>query len=143
VVIVKEIIRTYYSCEEDVKLDIDISIQELTKQGILSDVEVIVLAIIREQYSLSSAGELLGISKSAVGRALNSACSKISDYLGNEYKEEKLIKEVESKLKRKLTEEEVEFCWVKLRDFGRNKYSNLSILNFKDAIEFRQNKEQG
>lgn len=142
-VIVKEIIRNYYSYEEDVKLDIDHSIQELTKQGKLSDVEVIVLAITREQYSFSCANELLGISKSTFGRALNSACKKISDYLGEEYKEEKIIKEVESKLKRKLTEEEIEFCWMKLKDFGRNKYSNLSILNFKDAIEFRENKKQG
>lgn len=130
-VIVKEIIRTYYDCDENVKYDIDSTIAQLSKDGELSDIELVVLSTTKEQYSLKAAGELLGISKSATGRALDSACNKIAEYLGSEYQDEKILKLAEKKLCRKLTTKEQEFCWKKIKDFGRNRYSDVNIFNFK------------
>jgi len=130
-VIVKEIIRTYYFCEESVKLDIDSAISQLSESGALSEVELLVLAITKEQYSLNAASELVGLSKSKIGRVLDAACQKIADHLGPEYQDTKILRAVETRLGRKLTPEEEFFCWKKITDFGRNKYSNISIFNFK------------
>lgn len=133
-VIVKEIIRTFYSCSDDIKFDIDVAINKLSKNGILSEMETLVLEVTKEQYSLIVAGELLGISKSAVGRTLDAACKKLAVHLGSEYQEVKILKAAEDKLGRKLTREERSFCWKKMRDFGRNKYAEVNIFNFKDKF---------
>jgi hypothetical protein len=130
-VIVKEIIRTYYSCDETTKLDVDSAISTLSEDGTLTEVELLVIAITKEQYSLTAASEVLGISKSAVGRILDIACHKIAIHLGSEYQDIKIFKRVEDRLGRKLTPEEEFFCWKKMRDLGRNKYDNISIFNFK------------
>lgn len=132
-VIVKEIVRTYYSCSDEVKLDIDLAIEELEKSGTLLDQEVVVLNATKEQYSLIMIGEFLGVSTSAVGRILDCACGKIADHLGPEYQEEKIFKAVEDRLGRGLTNKERSFCWKKLRDFGRNRYSRLNIFNFNES----------
>jgi len=145
-VIVKETIRTYYNCDENVKLDIDSAIECLSKCGVLSDVEIIVLAVTKEQYSLLAAGELVGVSKSTISRHLDRACKKIANYLGSEYQDKKILRLVEEKLCRKLTEEERKFCWSKIRNFGRNKCTDLNIFNFKTSengkiVGLREDKE--
>ena len=130
-VIVKDIIRTYYACEENIKLDINSAIFKLSDDGTLSDVELVVLAVTREQYSLTLAGELVGISKSSVGRVLDTACEKIASCLGPEYQDNVIIEAVEKKLGRKLTPVEEEFCWKKINDFGRNQYAKINLFNFE------------
>jgi len=144
VVIVKEILRTYYSCSDDVRLDIDSTISELSKKGILSDIEVKIILSTKEQYSLSMIGELFSISSGSVGRILDKACSKIAKHLGPEYQENKIIVEAEYRLGRKLTKEERSFCRKKMKDFGRNRYASVNIFNFKEKFgESGQHKEQG
>jgi hypothetical protein len=130
-VIVKDIIRTYYSCDENIQLDIDAAISKLSKDGTLSDVELVVLAVTREQYSLTLAGELVGISKSSVGRALDTACEKIASCLGSGYQDSLIIEAVEKRLGRKLTPDEDDFCWKKINDFGRNQYAKMNLFNFE------------
>lgn len=146
-VIVKDILRTYYSCDENVKFDIDSTILQLSKDGVLTDIELVVIAVTKEQYSLTAAGEIVGVSKSAVGRALDTACQKIADYLGSEYQDDKILKAVEEKLGRNLTSDEKIFCRSKIRDFGRNKYSDINIFNFKvkdgKIIGLREDKTEG
>lgn len=147
-VIVKDIIRTYYSCDENVKFDIDSTIEQLTKDGALTNKELVVIAVIKEQYSLTEASDVLNISKSTVGRLLDSACEKIADSLGAEYQDSKIIRAVEKKLGRKLTVREEKFCWRKIKDFGRNKYSTISIFNFRmtrdgKIVESGKNKAEG
>lgn len=146
-VIVKDIIRNYYSCEENIKLDIDSAISKLSKSGELSDLDLIVLAITREQYSLSLAGDLLGVSKTSVGRMLDTACEKIANCLGAEYQDCAIIKAVESKLGRTLTPDEEFFCWKKINDFGRNQYAKINLFNFeiKDGkiVGFGEDKTTG
>jgi len=139
-VVVKEIIRSYYSCSEDVKLDIDSAISDLYDKGVLSDIEVQVVSATKEQYSLALIGELLGIDKTSAGRLLSRACKKLSKFLGPEYQEVKVIEAAEKRLKRPLTKEEKSFCLRKMRDFGRNRYASLNIFNFN---EHRRDKEQG
>jgi hypothetical protein len=132
-VIVKEIIRTYYNCDENVRLDIDSAISTLSKEGILSDVELVVIAVTKEQYSLIEASKLVGLSKSAIGRKLDDACEKIAVCLGSEYQDDKILDLVESKLGRKLKSDEKKFCWNKIRNFGRDKSTNVNIFNFKNG----------
>ena len=130
-VIIKDIIRTYYACGETAQFDVDEAISRLAKVGVLTEVELVVLMATKEQYSLILIGEMIGLTKSAIARNLDSACKKIAKFLGPEYQDEKILKCVEVKLGRKLTPDEEFFCWKKIRDFGRNKYSNINIFNFK------------
>jgi len=136
-VIVKEILRTYYSCDDNVRLDIDSAISMLSKDGTLSDVELVVIAVTKEQYSLVEASKLVGISKTSIGRELDRACEKIANYLGHEYQDDKILSLVENKLGRKLRPAEKKFCWNKIRNFGRDKSTNVNIFNFNES---RKNK---
>ena len=130
-VIVKEIIRNFYDCDENIRLDINSAILELSKVDMLTDIELVVVAVTKEQYSLSAAGELVGLSKSAIGRHLDSACEKIANHLGSEYKDDKILELVEKKLGRNMTPSERRFCWSRIRNFGRDKSPNINIFNFK------------
>lgn len=129
--IVKEIIRTYYSCDDTIKLDIDTAISQLSNNGTLSPTELTMLAITKEQHSLPSASKLLGVSKTEAARLLDAASQKIATHLGSEYQDSKILRAVEARLGRELTPEEEFFCWKKMRDFGRNKYLDINIFNFK------------
>lgn len=142
-VVVKEILRAYYSCSEDVKFDIDRAISELVDRGMLSEVDLYIINSTKEQYSLSLIGEFLDVDRSSIGRLLNEACKKIADFLGPEYQEDKIIKAAEARLRRKLTRAEKSFCRRKMKDYGRNRYANVNIFNFKEKLGSRRNKKQG
>lgn len=129
-VIVKEIIRSYYTCSDTVKLDIDVTIEKLTEQGMLDERELIVLYLTKEQYTKADIEEVIGIPSTTVGRVLNSACEKISKHLGPEYQDEKILCMVEERLGRSLTKQETSFCLFKMRNFRHDGMQSLSIFNF-------------
>jgi len=130
-VIIKEIIRTYYACDETIRVDIDMAIETLAKDGILSERQLLIIQAVKEQYSFTAIAKMLELARSEVERYLDLACASVSSYLGSEYQDSKVLGAVTARLGRELTPEEEFFCWKKMRDFGRNKYAKVNIYNFK------------
>jgi len=140
--LVKDLLRNYYDVDDNSKLDLNMAIKSLIESGELSEEERIILQLTIDQAHHSEISEAVGKKKSAINDKINKIAKKIADYLGVEYQDEKILKEVEFKLGRKLTSEEEEFCWKIIRIGHPMKGKN--IFNFKDReCEGRKNKTKG
>ena len=144
-VIVKEIIRSYYTCSDAVRMDIDDAISTLSKRGILDEKELLVIHLTKEQHTKADINEVAGIPSSSVGRVLDRACGKIAEYLGEEYQDDKLLHMVEEKLGRPLTDKEIDFCLYRMRNLRSDGAARLNIFNFEirdgKFTERREDKE--
>jgi len=130
--IVKELLRNYYSIDDISKLDLDTAIASLIDCGELSKEECIVLQLTVDQVNRNDISKMVGWKKSNINIRFNVIANKISNYLGAEYQDDKIIKEVEFKLGRKLTTDEEKFCWKVIKS-GRP-IDGINIFNFEVGI---------
>ena len=128
--LVKELLRSYYDADDGSKFDLDTAIKALIDSGEFSEEERIILRLTIDQSSNSEISKAVGWKKSTVNNRINKIAKKISDYLGAEYQDEKILKEAELRLGRELTSDEEKFCWKVIRA-GRP-MKGINIFNFKD-----------
>lgn len=77
------------------KIDLDIAVAALHKQGELSSMERKVLEVASVGHSPNSGGKELGMSRWKYRKMFNRVCSKIARYLGWEYSDERFILNVQ------------------------------------------------
>lgn len=133
--LVKELLRNYYDIDDNSKLDLDTAIGVLIASGEFSEEEIIILQLTIDQAHHSEISKVVGWKKTAINDKVNKIAKKIADYLGAEYQDEKILKEVGLRLGRELTPEEEKFCWKVIRA-GRS-FKGLNIYNFKDKHDTR------
>ena len=129
--LVKELLRNYYSVDDSSKFDLDTAIAALIDSGELSEEECVILRLTIDQTHHSEISKVVGWKKSAINIKINKIAKKIADYLGAEYQDEKIIKEAEVRLGRKLAPDEEKFCWKVIRA-GRP-MKGINIFNFRDG----------
>ncbi len=129
-VIVRDMIRNYYDLDDSSRFDLDRAIEKLVKCGALDGNDLIILKLTLDGTHYSDVARIVGCGKSAVNRRLLSIANKLSDELGEEYQDDKIIKAVELKLGRPLTKDEEAFCWQVIQA-GHPLKKGLSIFNFK------------
>lgn len=130
-VIVKDLIKRYYQVDLNTRLDLDVAIQELSKQGIIDADGIVILNMVMEGVENSKIVDTIGVSVSTINRKLNDISNRIALYLGGTYDDSRILLTVEEKLGRPLTDEEVSFCWFMIKFYGRDINRDLSIYNFK------------
>jgi len=138
--LVKELLRNYYNIDDSSKLDLDMAIKALIDSGKFSEDERIILKLTIEQVHHSGISRVVGRQKSAVNAKINKIAKKIADYLGAEYQDEKILKEVEFRLGRALTPDEEKFCWKIIRA-GRP-IKGINIFNFKARKYAKRGKDK-
>ncbi len=127
--IVKDLLRNYYNVDDTSRLDLDRAIKYLVETNTISDEERIVLKLTIEQTDTRDIARTVNLGVTTTKRRLDSVSAKMADYLGVEYQDIKILKEVEDKLGRKLTPEEEQFCWGIIRR-GRG-IRGVSIFSFR------------
>jgi len=135
-IIIKEILRTFYNCDENVKIDVECAMKNLSDTGGLTNEEYLVINATREQFNLASIAALLGMddsvaSKMAVSRIFERACGKLVETLGPDYQDTKVLKAVEIRLRRPLTKDEEYFCIKKITDNRLMQDDEINIYNFR------------
>jgi len=144
--IVRGYLKNYYDLDESTKLDLDIAIETLSKSGELNERDLLQIALTIEQATASDISRMVGIKRSAINNRLSVISSKIANFLGKQYQDDKILEEVSRRLKRPLTEAEEKFCWEVINR-GCALGKNTSILNFKvnenGKITSGENKEEG
>lgn len=76
-------------------LIIEKAVKELLSNKLLTSLEVQILNIISEGYTLSDAEKTLGISRQTISKLFIATCVKIACYLGGEFTDEGLIEYME------------------------------------------------
>jgi len=129
--LVKELLRNYYSVDDSSKLDLDTAIEVLIDRGEFSEEELVILKLTIEQAHHSEVSKIIGWKKSAINDRLTKISKKIADFLGAEYQDDKLLKEVAFRLGRELALDEEKFCRKVIRA-GRP-IRGINIFNFRDG----------
>ena len=129
--LVKELLRNYYSVDDSSKLDLDTAIEVLIDRGEFSEEELVILKLTIEQAHHSEISKIIGWKKSAINDRLTKISKKIADFLGVEYQDDKLLKEVAFRLGRELALDEEKFCRKVIRA-GRP-IRGINIFNFRDG----------
>jgi len=130
--LVKELLRNYYNVDDSSKLDLDTAIKTLIDSGEFSEEELIILKLTIEQAHNSEITKIIGWKKSAINDRLTKIAKKIADFLGAEYQDDKLLKEVAFRLGRELTNDEEKFCWKVIR-VGHPIKKGVTIFNFRNG----------
>jgi transposase len=130
-VIVRDLIKNYYNADYNSQFDIDFAIKKMTKLGQLTTEELIVIKLTMDGMDRHQIAKAISGSASTVRRRLREVSDKLSEYLGEEYSDSKIVERVELKLGRQLTNDEKEFCWHMIRQYEIDKDTNLTIFNFK------------
>lgn len=130
-VIIKDLIKNYYNLDSNAKFDLEYAIKVLAKQEKLSTAELIVIRMTIEGATQELIALAINTSLKTVDNRLNEASDKISNYLGDSYSDDQIIKKVEQRLGRPLTESELAFCWFMIRFHGRKVNKELNIFNFR------------
>lgn len=138
--LVKELLKNYYNIDDGSKLDLDTAIKTLIGSGEFSEEERIILQLIIDQAHYSEISEVVELKKSAINARVNKIAKKIADYLGAEYQDEKVIKEVALRLGRELTPDEEKFCWKVIRAGRPIKGAN--IFNFRCGEHDKRGKDK-
>lgn len=129
-VIVRDMIRNYYDLDDSSRFDLDRAIEKLIERGTLSGDDLVVLKLTLDGVHYTDVARTIGVVSRQVSRKIASIADKLSDELGEEYQDDKIIKAVELKLGRPLTEDEEAFCWQVIQA-GHPLKKGLSIFNFK------------
>lgn len=138
--LVKELLRNYYDLDESSKLDIDMAIRSLIDSGQFSEEERIILQLVIDQIHHSKISKAVGWKKSTVNNRINKIAKKIADYLGAEYQDEKIVREAELRLGRKLTSDEEKFCWKVIR--AGHSIKGVNIFNFGMVKDAKRGKDK-
>jgi hypothetical protein len=137
--IVKEMLRNYYNIDDSSKFDLDRAIESLARQGSFSSEDLIVIKLTVDGVHYKEIAKVIEETASNVNFRLIKVAGKIADFLGDEYKDEKILREVASRLGRPLTSEEENYCWKVIRA-GHPLKKGVSIYNFKAGISESINK---
>lgn len=137
-VIIKDILRNFYECDDTTRCDVNNTLFALSENGGMSKEEFIVANAVKEQYSMRDIANLIGISddeleksSAKVYRIFDRACAKLANALGEDYQDSKVLKSVERRLGRSLTKEEIYFCVRKITDFRLRGNDEINIYNFE------------
>jgi len=114
-----------------IKMDLDYAIDSLYKKGTLNSRDLLILEYTKQQYSAVEIGRILNISSNTALRSQKKSCNEISNFLKTEYQDGKLIAQVSARLNRKLTDEEMIFCWYVINRRGKYYDKSINIFNFK------------
>lgn len=104
-------------------LIIEKAIKELLEDKLITSLEVQILNIISEGYTLSDLETKLSISRETISKIFMSTCLKIAYYLGGEFTDEGLIESMEDKYN--LNPEQI----VRLRVFMRSRFKHKIARN--------------
>lgn len=138
--LVKELLRNYYSIDDSSKLDLDTAIGVLIGNSELSEEERIILQLTIDQAPNSEISKVVGCVKSTVNARVGRIAKKLADYLGAEYQDEKIMREVKLRLGRELTPDEEKFCWKVIRA-GRP-IKGVNIFNFRCGKDAKRGKSE-
>ena len=127
--IVKELLCNFYNIDESSKFDLETAIRLLAQSGELSNEEILIIQLLIENASIPEVVKILKIPRNTLVRKIDEISDKISQVLGEEYQDDKLLFEVEKRLGRPLTEEEIRFCRIIIKR-GRA-IQGVNIHNFK------------
>jgi len=127
--IVKELLSNFYNIDESSKFDLETAIKSLAKNGELTDEDILIIQLLIENTSIPEVTRILKIPRNTLVRKINEISDKIARFLGEEYQDDKLLFEVEKRLGRPLTEEEIKFCKMIIKR-GRA-IQGINIYNFK------------
>ncbi|MDD2731242.1 MAG: hypothetical protein PHW33_03930 [Candidatus Portnoybacteria bacterium] len=129
-IIVRDMIRNYYNLDDSSRLDLDRAIGKLIERDALVGDDLIILRLTLDGVHYTDVARTVGVVSRKVSRRIAIIADKLSDELGEEYQDDKIIKEVERRLGRPLTDEEMAFCWQVIKT-GHPLKKGLSIFNFK------------
>ena len=129
--IVRELLKNYYSTTDNERIDLNRAIDYLVKTEQIVGDDLIILKLTMEESPSDVIAKAVDSSKVTVYKRFIYVSGQIADYLGEDYQDTKIIRGVEEKLGRKLTEEEEKFCWKVIKR-GRPLKDGLSILNFEE-----------
>ena len=138
--LVKELLKNYYNVDDSSRLDLDTAITALIESEEFSEEERIILQLTIDQAHNSEIAKVVGRKKSTINNRVNKIAKKISNYLGAEYQDEKIIKEVEARMGRELTPDEIKFCWKVIRS-GRP-IKGINIFNFREEYDTERGKDK-
>ena len=132
---VRTIITSYSSLQnrnkiDDVliqKIDIDRAFEALSNDRTLTDLERQVISVASTGCSRNYGSRQLGMHRRKYLRILNSGCRKIAEFLGDEYSDERILRKIEVRLRRKLTKGERKLLIGTLMRFGGN-YNKESVI---------------
>lgn len=127
--IVKELLSNFYNIDEGSKFDLETAIESLAKNGKLTDEDLLIIQLLIEKASIPEVIEALKIPRNTLVRKVDEISDKIAQLLGEEYQDTRLLFEVEKRLGRPLTKEEVRFCEMVIKR-GRA-IQGVNIYNFK------------
>lgn len=130
-VIVKDLIKNYYSIDPGEQLDIDFAVRVLARKEELTPDELIIIHMMMEGAHSDQIAKQINVTSPTVNLKFNKASEKIAKYLGENYCDDEIIRKVERKLGRQLTDLETRFCWYMIKFYGRKMNKDLNIFNFK------------
>ncbi len=140
--IVREMLRNYYTLDDSSRFDLDRAIETLINRGELDGTQLIMLRLTTDGVRQQEIAKAVDVPRKQVSREIIKICSKLADELGDEYKDTKLLKEVENRLGRPLTKEEEAFCYKVLK--AGHPIGSLSVLNLKGGEDERdRDKDEG
>lgn len=139
--IVESLIRDRWKFKENPDIDsdsynnilvIERAIKELLEDKLITSLEVQILNIVSEGYTLSDAESILGTSRETISKIFIATCVKIAYYLGGEFTDEGLIEYMESQYN--LTGKQIE----KLRRFMHGRFKHKLARNKAPEIKLNE-----
>lgn len=131
--IVKDMLHNYYTLDFSSKIDIDRALQQV----IVDDRDGKILRLFMNGETLKSISEITHVGTTTVKRTIDNIAEAIANILGEEYKDDRIIRAVSLKLKRALSKEEIEFCWQVIKS-GRS--LAVDIFSLEDRNGHRASK---
>lgn len=131
--IVKELLRNYYTLDNDTKLDISFAFETLFKQGKIKDRQLRIGKLIVHGYSIEEIADVLDIPVRSVYWNFWALSDKIADFLGDGYQDVDIMIEVSKRLGRPLTEDENTVCEYLIGHYGYKSVINLFNFKVKDG----------
>ncbi len=140
--IVREMLRDYHSLDDSSRFDLDRAIEALVARGDLDGIMLIVLKLTTDGVSQHEIAKAIDIPRRQIGRQLIKLCSALAEELGEEYKDTKLLREVENRIGRPLTKKEEAFCYKVLK--AGHPIGGLSVLDLNGVEDERdRDKDEG
>lgn len=127
--IIKSIIKDYNRASVEDKLDLEIAISLLENEGGLTDRDRDLLYYFLNGYSVEDVAKMLKVHYKTVYKILDGVSRKIANRIG--ITDSIILSEVEIRLNRKLTKDEMFFCNFILIHYGYRLDKRLNIYNFK------------
>ena len=133
-ILVSDLLKNYYKdLDVETRLDLNLAVKQLRITNQLDHEDLLIIKMIKMQFTNSELAAALGCSSRTVNRRKKIICSKISDKLGQDYQDLKILSKVERKLGRTLTNDEKLFCWLVINKSGFFD-RKVTIFNFRERV---------